>query len=116
MTESNPQSMECAGVYHPNPRMEHSGDDLYCMTLSTDPNGTAHGIKVGSSDDIDGLVDFMSESMPFKIIVLAKCIGAGWAEERVHIMLGPTRSASGGNWFHATLPTVLHAVACALEQ
>ncbi len=87
------------------------------MALSTDPNGTIHGLKVGSSGDLNQLVASMSESMAFNILVLAACTGAGDLEQSVHTILGPTRSAAGfgGKWFHATLPTVLHAVACAME-
>ena len=90
--------------------------DLYVMALSTDPTGAVHGLKVGRSSNIQQRALALSESMPFNITVLATFPGAGHLERRVHSMLDESRNAAGRGreWFHASLPHVIHTVACVM--
>ena len=90
--------------------------DLYVMALSTDPSGAVHGLKVGRSSNIQQRALALSESMPFSISVLATFPGAGHLEKRVHSMLDETRNTAGRGreWFHASLPHVIHTVACVM--
>jgi hypothetical protein len=92
--------------------------DLYVMALSTDPTGAVHGLKVGRSGNIPQRAMNLSASMPFTILTLATFPGAGGVEETVHSVLAPTRNTSGRGreWFHTSLPGVLHAVACAMQS
>ncbi len=95
------------------PRLEQ---DLYVMAMSTDPTGAVHGLKVGRSSNIAQRAQTLSESMPFTISVLATFPGAGHLEKRVHSMLDETRNTAGRGreWFHVTLPHVIHTVACVM--
>ena len=89
------------------------GEHLYVMALSIDPTGEVYGLRVGSSDEIERLVDAMSESKPFHINVLATFPCAGWAATRVHSALGASRGLN--EWFHVPLPRVLHTIACVMD-
>ncbi len=93
-------------------------EDLYVMAISTDPSGSFHGLKVGRSSNIQQRASALSESMPFHIKVLATFNGAGHLEKRVHKMLEENRNTSGRGreWFHASLPHVLHTVALCLQE
>ncbi len=88
------------------------------MALSTDPNESVHGLKVGRSGNIQQRANALSESMPFNISVLATFPGAGHLEKRVHTLLDNSRNTTGRGkeWLHATLPHVLHTVACVMDQ
>jgi hypothetical protein len=90
--------------------------DLYVMALSTDPTGAVHGLKVGRSSNIAQRALALTESMPFNITILATFPGAGHLEKRVHSMLDETRNTTGRGreWFHASLPHVIHTVACVM--
>ncbi len=92
--------------------------DLYMMALSTDPTGAVHGLKVGRSGNIQQRAPSLSASMPFTIHTLATFPGAGAVEETVHSVLAPTRNNSGRGreWFHTSLPGILHEVACAMQS
>ena len=96
------------------PRLEP--EDLYVMAMSTDPRGAVHGLKVGRSDNIQQRANTLCDSMPFNISVLATFPGAGHLEKRVHTMLDDTRNTAGRGreWFHVTLPHVIHTVACVM--
>ncbi len=93
------------------------GTDLYVMAISTDPDGAVHGLKVGRSGNVHQRATDLSESMPFTMIVLAVYPGAGDLEKRVHQILDPSRNkcGNGREWFHTTLPSILHAIACVME-
>ena len=97
------------------PRLE---DDLYVMSISTDPSGSFHGLKVGRSSNVQQRASALSESMPFHIKVLATFNGAGHYEKRVHKMLEETRNTTGRGreWFHASLPHILHTVALCVQE
>jgi hypothetical protein len=90
--------------------------DLYVMAMSTDTTGAVHGLKVGRSSNITQRALALSESMPFNITILATFPGAGHLEKRVHSMLDETRNTAGRGreWFHVTLPHVIHTVACVM--
>ena len=94
-----------------------AGADLYVMAISTDPQGAFHGLKVGRSGNVPQRAASLSESMPFNILVLATFPGMGYLERTVHAQLD-TRNPTGRGreWFHSSLPTVLHAVACLLQS
>jgi hypothetical protein len=94
------------------------GSDLYVMALSTDPNGTNHGLKVGRSGNVAQRASALSESMPFSMVLLMTIPGAGHVERAVHGQLAPTRNTDGRahEWFRTPLPNILHAVACALQS
>ena len=96
------------------PRLEP--EDLYVMAMSTDPRGAVHGLKVGRSGNITQRAQTLCDSMPFSISVLATFPGAGHLEKRVHTMLEDTRNTAGRGreWFHVTLPHVIHTVACVM--
>ena len=93
-------------------------EDLYVMAISTDPSGSFHGLKVGRSSNIQQRANALSDSMPFHIKVLTTFNGAGHLEKRVHKMLEENRNTSGRGreWFHASLPHVLHTVALCLQE
>jgi hypothetical protein len=95
-----------------------AGADLYVMAISTDPEGTTHGLKVGCSSNIPQRAANLSESLPFNILVLATFPGAGHLEKGIHSQLETTRNTTGRGreWFHATLPNITHAVACAMQS
>ncbi len=86
------------------------------MAMRADPTGAVHGLKVGRSSNIAQRALALSESMPFNISVLATFPGAGHLEKRVHSMLDETRNTAGRGreWFHVTLPHVIHTVACVM--
>ena len=96
------------------PRLE--AEDLYVMAMSTDPRGAVHGLKVGRSGNIAQRANTLCDSMPFNISVLATFPGAGYLEKKVHAMLDDTRNPAGRGreWFHVTLPHVIHTVACVM--
>jgi len=95
-----------------------AGADLYVMAISTDPQGTYHGLKIGRSGNIPQRVASLSESMPFNVLVRATFPGMGYLEKSIHAQLDPTRNPTGRGreWFHTSLPTILHAVACLLQS
>ena len=82
------------------------GSDLYVMALSTDPDGTFHGLNVGRSGNVPQRANNLCESMPFTIIVLLVIPGAGHIERAVHALLEPTRNTAGRGreWFKSTQP------------
>jgi len=88
------------------------------MAISTDPQGTFHGLKIGRSGNVPQRAASLSESMPFNILVLATFTNMGYLERTVHAQLDPTRNPTGRGreWFHSSLPTILHAVACLLQS
>ncbi len=93
-------------------------DDLYIMAISTDTTGAMYGLKVGRSGNVHQRANALSESMPFHIKVLATFNGAGHLEKRVHKMLEETRNSTGRGreWFHASLPHILHTVALCVQE
>jgi len=94
------------------------GADLNAMAICTDPLGTFHGLKVGRSGNVPQRAASLSESMPLNILVLATFPGMGYLEKTVHAQLDSTRNPTGRGreWFHSSLPTILHAVACLLQS
>ncbi len=112
--ELEPAPVEEAPVKRP--RLEP--EDLYVMAISTDPTGAMHGLKVGRSGNVQQRASALSESMPFNVKVLATFNGAGHLEKRVHKMLEETRNTTGRGreWFHASLPHVLHTVALCVQD
>jgi hypothetical protein len=103
---------------HPKRLKHNEPSDLYVMALSTDPDGSFHGLKVGRSGNISQRALGLSESMPFNILILATFPGLGYLEKAVHIQLGATRNENGRGreWFRVQLPTVLYAVTCAMQS
>ncbi len=97
------------------PRME--AEHLYIMALSIDPTGAMCGLKVGRSGDVQQRALALSESMPFKIIILATFQGAGHVEKRVHSLLDHRRNTEGRGreWFHMPLSVVIQMVGVAME-
>jgi hypothetical protein len=95
-----------------------AGADLYIMAISTDPTGEFHGLKVGRSGNVPQRAASLSESLPFNILVLTTLTNMGHLEKHIHARLDPTRNATGRGreWFHASLPTILHTVACLLQS
>ena len=112
--ELEPAPVEEAPVKRP--RLEP--EDLYVMAISTDPTGAMHGLNVGRSGNVQQRASALSESMPFNVKVLATFNGAGHLEKRVHKMLEETRNTTGRGreWFHASLPHVLHTVALCVQD
>jgi hypothetical protein len=92
--------------------------DLYIMAMSLDPEGSVHGLKVGRSANIPQRSACLSSCMPFTMLVLATFTGAGDREDVVHAALAHHRNTNGRGreWFHVSLPDMLHAVACALQS
>jgi hypothetical protein len=95
-----------------------AGADLYIMAISTDPTGEFHGLKVGRSGNVPQRAASLSESLPFNILVLTTLTNMGYLEKHIHAQLDPTRNATGRGreWFHASLPIILHTAACLLQS
>ena len=112
--ELEPAPVEEAPVKRPRLKPE----DLYVMSISTDPTGAMHGLKVGRSSNVQQRASSLSESMPFHIKLLATFNGAGHLEKRVHKMLEETRNIAGRGreWFNASLPHILHTVALCVQE
>jgi hypothetical protein len=93
------------------------GEHLYIMAFSTDPEGLLSGLKVGRSGNIARRAHELGNSMPHHMLVLASFLGQGHIEDLVHSMIAGSRNTEGRGreWFHTTLPNILHAVACAMQ-
>ena len=115
-SSSSDESVKRARI-SPTPEPIIHGEHLYVMSLSTDPHGFVHGLKVGRSGNIDRRALELGSAMPFHLLVLATFRGHGHLEDQVHATLASSRNhgGRGREWFHTPLSYILHAVGCAMQ-
>ena len=87
------------------------GSDLYVLANSLVPGL----LKIGRSVDTTRRAKQLEAGHPFKIITRAVCNGLGHLEPEVHRLLDAKRyrGGAGREWFAASFPDVMHAIACA---
>jgi hypothetical protein len=97
----------CARAYNAERRRKDSDDedestsDLYVLSLSIDPQGSAHGVKIGRSIEPKRRAAQIGASLPFEAQLVATFPGQGHREPRVHEALARHRNLARGQreWF-----------------
>ena len=92
--------------------------DLYIMSLSFDPAGLLHGLKIGRSGKIEERARNLTASLPFEMVVLATFPGAGHLEEAVHAHLAPKRNEDSiaREWFRVSLSEAVLAIVVQIKH
>jgi len=92
--------------------------DLYIMSLSFDPAGLRHGLKIGRSSRVEERARDLTASLPFEMVVLATFPGAGHLEEAVHAHLAPKRNedSTAREWFRVSLSEAVLAIVVQIKH